>query len=78
MDDIVWQKATIACLVYVSVVGQVFSPNIISAGVVVMRVSGYPLSMRFVLNCKIAVLNATQLRSGFSVPVPLLTMNVVK
>ena len=43
-----------------------------------MRVSGYPLSMRFVLNCKIAVLNATQLRSGFSVPVPLLTMNVVK
>ena len=77
MDDIVWQKATIACLVYVSVVGQVFSPHIISAGVVT-RVSGYPLSMRFVLNCKIAVLNATQLRSGFSAPVPLLTMNVVK
>ena len=34
------------------------SSNVISARVVETRVSGYPLSMRFVLNCEIAVLNA--------------------
>ena len=47
------------CLVYVSAVGQVFSPQMeFSAIVVETRVSGYPLSMRFTLNCEIAVLNA--------------------
>ena len=34
------------------------SSNVISARVVETRVSGYPLSMRFALNCEIAVLNA--------------------
>ena len=34
------------------------SSNVISARVVETIVSGYPLSMRFVLNCAIAVLNA--------------------
>ena len=34
------------------------SSNVISARVVETRVSGYSLSMRFVLNCDIAVLNA--------------------
>ena len=34
------------------------SSNVISARVVETRVSGYPLSMRFVLICVIVVLNA--------------------
>ena len=34
------------------------SSNVIYARFVETRVSGYPLSMRFVLNCEIAVLNA--------------------
>jgi len=34
------------------------SSNVISARVVDTRVSGYPLSMRFVLNYEIAVVNA--------------------
>ena len=34
------------------------SKRIISASVVETRVSGYPLSMRFILNCEIIVLNA--------------------
>ena len=34
------------------------SSNVISARVVETRVSGYPLPMRFVLNCAIVVLNA--------------------
>jgi len=34
------------------------SSNVISARVVETRVSGYPLSMRIVLRCVIAVLNA--------------------
>ena len=34
------------------------SSNAISARVVKISVSGYSLSMRFVLNCEIAVLNA--------------------
>ena len=34
------------------------SSNVISARVFETRVSGYPLLIRFVLNCKIAVLNA--------------------
>jgi len=50
--------AKFVCLVYVAVVGQVFSPQMeFSARVVETRVSGYPLSMRLVLNCEIAVLN---------------------
>jgi len=34
------------------------SSNVISARVVETRVSGYPLSMRFDLNCEIAAINA--------------------
>ena len=34
------------------------SSNVISARVIETRVSGYPLSMRFVLNCAIAVFYA--------------------
>ena len=46
------------CLLSVSVVGHVLSSNVISARVFETRVSWYPISMRFVLNLLIAVLNA--------------------
>jgi len=50
-------KIRVSCLRFCCRAG-FLSSNVISARVVETRVSGYPLSMRFVLTCEIAVLNA--------------------
>ena len=51
------EKIRVLCLGFCCRAG-FLSSNVICARVVETKVSGYPLSMRFVLNCAIAVLNA--------------------
>jgi len=49
-------KIRLSCLRFCCRAG-FLSSNVISARVAETKVSGYPLSLRLVLNCKVAVLN---------------------